>query len=404
VRSDLLRSRTGRADQLRRAFVCKLPLRIAQVGVDGRAYDGVDEAERPTWAEDLDARERRGGRRRLPRIEHGERSREVELRLVAEDGDGARQRLRRRAEPPESLENEPRQPLGLEIAHTRRATRSRLDPLGLERVEQLLEEERIPAARDVHGAQELRRGLGLDGRAQNLCDTVCGQARRPHDDGGRVGLELRDERRVGARLARSNRRGDDDRKPVEPPREVRQEAQRRSVAPLEVVDDEERGRPLGDVRGQPVEAVKRRERRILVGEPGADLGQVEERRREMCRPRQQATAFLVSARGEVRLEQLTNDAVREVRFQLAAARAQDLEPERLGALTRAGEQTRLPDPGRPLEEKERAPARGSCRQVSFNQGELALALDQGCLVAAAEKSGGFSRGRLHRGARHAGQA
>ena len=52
---------------------------------------------------------------------------------------------------------------------------------------------------------------------------------------------------------------DPDRGALEPVGEVGEEAQRRAVAPVEVVDDEQQGRVGGEVQRQPVEPVERGE-------------------------------------------------------------------------------------------------------------------------------------------------
>ena len=84
------------------------------------------------------------------------------------------------------------------------------------------------------------------------------------DRGGIVG-DLRQQRGVGRRVAGAHARRDEHRLALEPSHEVGEEAQRRPVAPLQVVDLEQERALRGEVERQPVEAVQRGEGGVAPG-------------------------------------------------------------------------------------------------------------------------------------------
>ena len=142
------------------------------------------------------------------------------------------------------------------------------------------------------------------------------QRRRAQQDG--VGVGDRAQRLlVGGRLAGA--RGDDEqqRQAAHPPGDVRERAHRRRVGPLDVVDEHDERAAQREVRGQPVERVEHRERRVGHRRPGRD---VDERGGEAGRAAQQLRALLLARLGQARLEELADDAERELALELAAAR------------------------------------------------------------------------------------
>ena len=78
----------------------------------------------------------------------------------------------------------------------------------------------------------------------------------------RVRRELGDEHGIDAGLAAAQAQREHDPRPGEAARDEGEVAERRRVAPVEVVDDEQQPPVLGEVRGQPVEPVERGERAV----------------------------------------------------------------------------------------------------------------------------------------------
>ena len=142
-----------------------------------------------------------------------------------------------------------------------------------------------------------------------------------------------------------------------------QEPQRRIVGPLGVVDREEQGSPLGDIEGQPVQAVdggervgRRRAQRVCgdVRVGGIDRGAAPD---EVLRRRGRAGEELIGVGRSVvdhGIEQPQRDAERIQPLQLARPGAQDPQPDRGGLLDGDREQRRLADPGLAFDDEEPA--------------------------------------------------
>jgi hypothetical protein len=125
---------------------------------------------------------------------------------------------------------------------------------------------------------------------------------------------------------------EDDWEVLEAPSEVRQEAERSCVAPVEIVDGQQHRSLAREVDHEPVEPVQPREhafgRQVLVPNTLAEHG-----RRSLGGTREQARAL--GLRDEQRLEQLPHDAERKVSLELAAAGRTH------GKVTLLGEHSRL---------------------------------------------------------------
>ena len=173
------------------------------------------------------------------------------------------------------------------------------------------------------------------------------------------------------RLAAGPRREDEgDGQPLQPPREVDEEAQRRLVGPVRVVDREQQRPALGEVDGEPVQAVGDAEPEVDRLRVGGDR---QRGRGERRRAREQAVR---PRRGQRALEQLARDAVGEAALQLRAAGGDRLEPERAGALAGGLQQPGLADPGRTLQHDDPARAVAGGREHAVEPRELHVAFDQ----------------------------
>ena len=142
---------------------------------------------------------------------------------------------------------------------------------------------------------------------------------------------------------------------------------------MDVVDDDEQRRALREPDEQPVEPVERRE--VGVGRR-AGVGLGEERQRVRRATLEQRRTLGLGERGERRLEQLPDGAEREVALELRAAGAQHLQPALLDDLAHGGEQTRLADPGRPLDQHEAAAPGGGGVDERAQRLQLVLPVDE----------------------------
>ena len=341
LRRDLLGGRAGVAQQPRRPLVQQRALARRQLVVDRVAHERVDEPERRVGPQDLRAgeRARRGRDGRL--VEAGQRRDRGQLGALAEHADGARDGggvagQPRRAGRARCSRRRAGRRRGPRRAASRRAPRPRprapaaswrsssgLPPVASWQAAQNASSAPAPSrARTSAAAPGALSGPGWSVSAAGSCD------------------DLGQQRRVGARLARPDGGGDQDRQPLQPPGEIGEEAQRRAVAPVQVVDREQQ-RPLaGEVGGEPEQAVERGERRDarLVG-----VGRAEHRRGGRGGTGERGRAALRI--GGEPLEQLPDDAEAELALELASARGQDVERV-AGIGAQLGEQPGLADPGR----------------------------------------------------------
>ena len=138
--------------------------------------------------------------------------------------------------------------------------------------------------------------------------------------------------------------------------------------------------PRREVRAQPEETVHGREprfsiRRSVVGEVvGAEEGSG-----QRGRPVQDLSATALSASSEGGLEELTDDPVRELALEFAAAGVEDVHPGLPPPLARSCEQTCLADAGAPLDQDEASGSAARRLDERTKLGEFALTLEQiGC--------------------------
>ena len=347
--------------------------------VDGVAHERVDEAGRRLGPDDLGADQLARGRRDRTLVDPGERGDAGQVGALAQHRGGARHRAGVVREAGEPQQHRARHRARADRADDRRLLGDGLHALRLERAQELAQQQRVAAGGGMAGGAE--RGLG--GVAEPLAHERRGRglAERSGPQRERRGIldDLGEQARVGARLGAAQRRGDEHRGAVEPPREVGEEAQRRAVGPVQVVDREQDGMLRREVEREPVERVQRGERggALLVGG----------RRGLEQRGGRGGGAGELPARGDPRLEELAHDAVGELALELPGAGLDDLQ-RRLRALAQAREQARLADPRRALDQDEPAAARGRARDELVERGQLGVAFEQ--------QGGGLSRQGRHR--------
>jgi hypothetical protein len=367
---DLLDAGALVAQHARGPLVLQRALGGRQLVVDGVADQRVDEAERRLLAQDLrlDERAGDGGDRAL--VAAGEGGHGGQRGALPEHGDGACDRAGVLRQPPQPYEHRRRRGARADGADDVDVLRGGRDALGLERAQELAQQQRVAAGGVVAGGAEQRVRGGAEPVAHEHGDGVRAQWAGADRQGRRVLRQLGDQAGVGARLGGAERGGEQDRQALQPPREVREEAQRRAVAPVQVVDGQQQ-RPLGgDVRGEPVEPVQRRERRDAL----AHLGE------HRAGGRRRTGERRAGPRRDVALEQLAHDAERELALQLRRAGGEDAQR---GPLAQAGQQAGLADPGGALDQDEPAAARRRRLRRGVQRGLLGVALEQHHAAASA---------------------
>ena len=235
----------------------------------------------------------------------------------------------------------------------------------------------LPPVTSWHAA--VKDGSGAPGkrhRDQRL-DPVPAQGRRAQDD-GRLGLAQGvDQRRRGVHGGRLGAQHDRHPELGHPAREVGDRPQRGRVRDVRVVHDQQHRPGVGEVRGEPVEAVQgaagvgvavrvagRGAARRGRG-PGGDHGGGEAG----------GAGEQPGPAGHERLEQAADHAEREVALEAGGAGREDGHAEGGGALAGGVEQPGLADAGGALHPDQAAALRGRRAQDVGEHGQLVVALE-----------------------------
>ena len=232
----------------------------------------------------------------------------------------------------------------------------------------------LPPVTRAHAAQK-RSSASSPSRARTIAVTasaLSGPGRTERVAGSCA--DLGDQRGVRAGVGAPQRRADQDGHVLEPPDEVGEEAERWTVAPVQVVDRQEERPIRRGVGREPVEAVEGGEDGVRRDGWRVENGRTEDRLGGGGGAGEPALADLLVA--QRRLEQLAHDAERELPLELAAARGEHPEALLLGRRAELGEEPALPDAGGALDEREPALAIGGLGERGAQRLELAIALEE----------------------------
>lgn len=245
----------------------------------------------------------------------------------------------------------------------------RPDAVSRKSLEQLTQQERVPRGRPLAGGDEQGCGSYAEPSLHQFRRRLRGQRRRPYDE--RLGFErqLCDEVLVVVLLAGAQGRQDQYGYRGEPSYQICQEAERGAVTPLRIVDREYQWSLGREVDRRPVQAVQHGE---AFG-PAA-VGDVEHGPGSRCGPTQQLAATHGVA--DFCLEQLAYDAERERTLQRAPAGRQHPHGPLGREPARLGQQPRLSDPGRTLEQQQAGLPASEVVQRRPECGELAVPVDE----------------------------
>ena len=243
----------------------------------------------------------------------------------------------------------------------------------LHRRDELLEQEDVALGHPPARVGERRIGVA-HGPVDHPARPLARQRRGAHGPAGDVRRDLREQVVGRAGLAEAARGDDRDRHLVEALQEVQHEPHRRAIGPVHVVDRDQHGTRLGQVREDPEQAVHDGIEAALGLVAGPARGALEQRPGERRRARQQAVVDLVVDAGQQRLEELQRDAELKIALGLRRAGAH----HRHAVVARAGDrllqQRRLAGPGVTLDEQQltRSGAGGHEQRVDRAQGVLSL--------------------------------
>ena len=255
----------GRREDLGRTAMQHDPGSGVDRVVDGGANDRVEELDRVYGTEEIDPHQPACRLACDDEVELGERGGVAKLASVAENRRRSGDRDRVWWQAAEADRDRSGDRARAKPEHGLGVRAGRLESFLSDRVEQCTHEQRVPARGNGDGGAERLSRLEPESRAGELRDRGKRQRSRLDDQGRRVGEQLVEQRRVVALLGRSRRGDNDERKPLQPTHEVPQPVQRRSVGPVQVVDDQAGRLQVGEVRGQPVEPVLDREGRVGEG-------------------------------------------------------------------------------------------------------------------------------------------
>ena len=371
---DRVAARAGVVEHPRGARVAQLALAGRQLLVDRAAHQGMDEAQRRLGREDLGPGEGRQALADRRPVEPGQRGHRRQVGAVAEHGDGGGDLGRRGRQPGQAHEHGARDGVRADVADHVEMARVGRHAVGVQRGEQLAQQQRVAAGGAVAGgAEQVVRLLAQAGPDQRR-DRRGAQRARADDRRARTAGDLPEQGGVGARIGRALRGGDEDRLALQAAGEVGQPAQRRPIGPLNVVDEQHQ-RPVDrEVERQPEQAVQRGERALGLGGgiragrrlehgPGGGRGSGQRRLALLGPPQRE-------------LEELSHDAEGELALELGAAGGQHERPAGGDVATHLGQQPGLADPRRAVDQQHAAVAaeRGVGRALEL--GDLAVPFDQ----------------------------
>ena len=316
----------------------------------------MDEARRVVAGEHLDPDEAARDRRGLGLGDPGERRGEPERLAVAEHRDRAGEGGRVGGDAGDAATDPVGERRDRRLLDGERRVRGGEAAIRLERAEQLLEVERVAAARGMEGAHSGVVGRGV-ARPRHLRDGAGGQRPRRDPRDARQRAQLVELLGGGARLPGPHR--DDERhgEVGQAPADVAERPHRRIVDPVQVVDDDEQGGLGREVGGQPVDRVEHREARF--GAPAVRLGAGrDDPGRRPGGAGEQCPALLLRCAREDGLEQLADGAERELALELAPARGEDAHARAGGLAPRGCHELALADSGCALDERH-APVSGT---------------------------------------------
>ena len=372
VRGDARDRRAAVVQRERRARVQRRALAGTELGEHGLAHDGLHEHELPAiGGEDLGADER------------VDRRREASSRSSAIAA--ASQRSPRAPSTPAA-------PASAIASGDRRASTEReivAGPRPATAAAVAPSSSAMPRASSSSSSRPARNGLpalaactastsaGRGGRAaqrRQLGDGVARQ-RRGHDPLP-VARRAEVRERPGALARRARRDQQHDRQVGEAPGEVGEEAQRRQVGPLRIVDADQQRALRREVGGDPPQRVQRAaDRGVAARGLGGRL--VDRRQGRAGRTGEQLRAGLAPGGSRDRaLDHLAHDRPRHRALELVAARLEATEAAHLRERPHVADEARLADPRRPLDDDHPAAARGRVVERGGDAVELVIALER----------------------------
>lgn len=261
--------------------------------VDGGPDERMGEAKGPLGVQDGRGAQRVRGCGGLLMLEPSEVGGLTQLRSGAQCGDRAHQRTGRRPKPFDPRAHFAAYRRDPQVGYSRGVRHDRAEAVGRCSGQELSQVKRISPARGVAHVHELLGRLLPKGRARNLSRRVETQGPRTSHFGNRRLMYC--AKHVAGRSRHGRPPGNNDRRanPLDPPRQVRDEPQRRGVGPMHVVNGQQQRATIRQVGAQPVQATQRRGRGIGGRRRRPRVTRVDDRRGVDGRPPEQLRSLLV---------------------------------------------------------------------------------------------------------------
>jgi hypothetical protein len=369
----LLGASADGAQDVGRLGVLELAPGRRQILVDRVPNERVNERERQLPPQDVRADEPVRGLADLGLSEPRERRDRRQLGAIAEHGNRACDVDRLPGQTPEPAEHGSRDGAWPDVVDDADVIRGRLDAVGHQRREQLVEQQRVAAGCGVAGKDERLLGGWPKTSLHEFHDGCLAERIRADAHRGRNARYLVEQGLAAAELGWTQRAYEEDRQSLEPAGEVGDKSEGGHVAPVEVVDRYQRALG-GDVGREPIETVERRER----GVDGLLLRRLVERCEHRFRAGRRPGQHPVVHRriGEERLEELPHRPEGELPLEYARAPGEHVKSLRRRPRFQRAEQPALADPGAAFDQRDLGAAGRDPSDERLERRELSLTLEK----------------------------
>ena len=238
-----------------RVRVQQLPLGGREVLVDRRSNNGVDEVQRLTRRKDRGVRQGLRQRAGLAHVDPGEPRGSSDARVGAQHRNRPGECRGAVSETPDAEQERCGDAFRNPLPDRFGVDRGRGRSVEAEAGEQLRQQEGVAAGRLCARGAELVRSFFVQAVAHKRSNTLVAERRRAQHRRGRLELESLDEVRGHGGLSGPGGNGNGHWEPLKPPCQIDQEAHRRAVGPMQVVDRKQQGRTLGEVGNEPIQAM-----------------------------------------------------------------------------------------------------------------------------------------------------
>lgn len=199
------------------------------------------------------------GIQRCFRLHASQPTRPRRLGIGAEHSHRTRQRQHIIPKAAQARHHRPRDTARPESLHLVSGSRDRPQSTGSDLADQLGNQERHTSGRAAARLHELRRRLHIQLLSQQIRDRGAAQRRWGDADHVRIAGQRHEHLLLRWALGRARSDHQRERQPLPPVRQIGKKPQRRTIGPMRVINRQQDGAVLEQIRGNPVQAMKNRE-------------------------------------------------------------------------------------------------------------------------------------------------